>query len=265
VSEAKTRSPIKDKPLRLPGQSLQEEGDKLWEEELLPYLLSAVLFVVLAVWEWLHHFNIVASSPWLLTVTACVSTAWAVRRFFRLRPKMRAIRQGLEGEKAVGQFLDRLREQGYHVFHDVVGEGFNVDHVLLGPGGVFTVETKTWSKPVQRDARIDYDGESLTVTGRSPDREPIVQAKAQARWLAQVLIESTGRRLKVQPVVLFPGWFVAPAAAGCQRDVWVLEPKALPAFVAQQTQVLAVEDAKLAAYHLSRFIRAGERERSDRR
>lgn len=38
----------------------------------------------------------------------------------------------MEGERAVGQFLEQLREQGFHVFHDVVGTGFNVDHVLVG-------------------------------------------------------------------------------------------------------------------------------------
>jgi hypothetical protein len=58
---------------------------------------------------------------------------------------MRTLRQGIEGEKAVGQFLERLREQRYQVFHDLVGDGFNVDHVLIGPAGVFTIETKTSS------------------------------------------------------------------------------------------------------------------------
>ncbi|MBE0548059.1 MAG: NERD domain-containing protein [Rubrivivax sp.] len=118
---------------------------------------------------------------------------------------MRALRQGAEGERAVGQFLDRLRGDGYQVFHDVLGEGFNVDHVVIGSAGVFTVETKTWSKPVRGDARISYDGERLIAGSREPDRDPLLQAKAQARWLAALLAESTGRRLTVQPVVVFPG------------------------------------------------------------
>ncbi len=142
----------------------------------------------------------------------------------------------------------------------VVATGFNIDHVLIGPAGVFTIETKTWSKPLYGDARIAYDGENLTAGKLQPDRDPVVQAKAQSRWLKLLIAESTGRRLNVQPVVLFPGWFVE-AASGSQKEVWVLEPKALPALLANADHHLAAEDIKLVSFHLSRFIRSVERER----
>jgi hypothetical protein len=174
---------------------------------------------------------------------------------------MRALRQGIEGEKAVGQFLDRLRADGYQVFHDVLGDGFNIDHVLIGTAGVFTVETKTWSKPLQGDARISYDGEKLTAGKWQPDRDPLIQAKAQARWMKAQLSESTGRRLEVQPVVVFPGWYV-DAAPGSQQEVWVMEPKGLPVFLTRQAQRLSAEDVKLVSFHLSRLVRSGERERA---
>ena len=108
------------------------------------------------------------------------------------------------------------------------------------------------------DLRIVYDGNTLTVAGREPDRDPLVQAKAQAHWLRGLLLESTGRRIEVQPVVVFPGWFVE-AAPGAQRAVWVMEPKGLPAFLKNEPQRLTAEDVKLAAYHLARHVRSGER------
>jgi hypothetical protein len=255
-----TRSPIKDKPLRLPGQSLQEERAAIWADKLEPWLILALFFVMLAGWEWFRHFSPQRVSPWFFSVVAGGVVAFAAWRVQRIRPRLRALRQGIEGEKAVGQFLDRLREQGYQVFHDLIGEGFNVDHVLIGPAGVFTIETKTWSKPLRGDARIGYDGNTLTVAGRVPDRDPLVQAKAQANWLRALLTESTGRRIEVQPVVVFPGWFVE-AASGAQRSVWVLEPKGLPAFLDRQARCMAGEDVKLAAYHLARHVRSVERER----
>jgi len=61
---------------------------------------------------------------------------------------------------------------------DVVGDGFNVDHVLIGPAGVFTVETKTHSKP-RGDARVVFDGEAIQVAGMEPDRDPVVQARGR--------------------------------------------------------------------------------------
>jgi hypothetical protein len=56
-------------------------------------------------------------------------------------------------------------------------------------------------------------------------------------------------------VVLFPGWFIEPTAESKQSDVWVLNPKALPAFISNSRKRLSVEDVSLVAYHLSRFIR----------
>jgi hypothetical protein len=42
------RSPLKDKPLRLPGQSLLEERTKLWDDKLEPWLVLALFMAVMA-------------------------------------------------------------------------------------------------------------------------------------------------------------------------------------------------------------------------
>jgi hypothetical protein len=47
-----------------------------------------------------------------------------------------------------------------------------------------------------------------------------------------------------------------------RSSIWLLEPKALPAFLEQAPQRLTVEDRKLVAFPLSRFIRSEERSRS---
>jgi hypothetical protein len=50
--------------------------------------------------------------------------------------------RGAEGERKVGAILETLGP-GWHVLHDVsLGRG-NIDHVLVGPGGVFSIETKS--------------------------------------------------------------------------------------------------------------------------
>jgi len=56
-------------------------------------------------------------------------------------------------------------------------------------------------------------------------------------------------------VVLFPGWFIEPTAEARQSDVWVLNPKALPAFISNSGEQLTDEDVGLVGYHLSRFVR----------
>jgi len=42
----------------------------------------------------------------------------------------------------------------------------------------------------------------------------------------------------------------------------VLNPRALPAFLEHEQDVLADSDVAMAAYHLSRFVRAKEREKA---
>lgn len=255
-----TKSPIKNKPLRVPGQSLEEARRKLIEDRLeLPFLLT--LFVLLlAGMEWWRFFTDFKPNPIVFTVAAALLIGFFGWRFMKVLPESRALKQGIDGEKAVGQFLERLRENGYHVFHDLIGSGFNVDHVIIGPAGVYTIETKTRSKPIRGEPRIRFDGNQLTVGGYEPDRNPIIQARAQAAWLRGILVESTGRPFEVFPVVVFPGWFIEQSE-GSLRSIWVLEPKALPKFLEREPQRLKPEDVKLASFHLSRFIRGAERER----
>jgi hypothetical protein len=255
------KSPIKDPPLRQPGQSLIEERARVLEDQLLPWMMAGTTFIVLAMTEWIQELTGATNSPRLFSAVAVGAIAACAWRVVRLRPRMRQLRQGIAGEKAVGQYLERLRQDGCEVFHDVTAEGFNIDHVVVGPAGIFSVETKTWSKPERGDARVVYDGTRLTRNGLEPDRDPIVQAKAQSRWLSTIVRESTGRDFEVFPVVLFPGWFVEQDRKS-RATVWLLEPKALPAFLKQEPVKLSREEVKLAAFHLSRFIRGKERDRS---
>lgn len=249
-----TKSPIKDKPLRMPGQSLEEERRKLFEDKLETPLMLAMVFIIFAAMEWWRYLWPRPPNPYIFTAVALLLVMFAAWRVWKTRPQVHALKQGAEGEKAVGQFLERLREGGYHVFHDLIGTGFNVDHVVIGPAGIFTVETKTWSKPARGDAKIMFDGEQITTAGRAPERSPVIQARAQSSWLKALLSESTGRNFDVFPVVVFPGWFI-DQSNDCLRNIWVLEPKALVKFLANAPKKLEPDEVKLASFHLSRFIR----------
>jgi Nuclease-related domain len=51
-------------------------------------------------------------------------------------------RQGADGEKATAKALKPLSRDGWRVVHDIdTGRG-NLDHVLVGPAGVFLLDTK---------------------------------------------------------------------------------------------------------------------------
>jgi hypothetical protein len=138
---------------------------------------------------------------------------------------LRPLKLGRNGERAVGQYLEGFRAYGGRVFHDVLGDGFNVDHVLICPQGIYAIETKTWSKPWST-AKIANRGGKLLKAGFTPDRDPIAQASAAARWLQDNLENKNGRRFEVLGVVAIPGWSVDRALE--HGTVCIIDPKNLP-------------------------------------
>lgn len=252
MSNKKTKSPLKAKPLRNPGQSLDEQIDKLLEDKISPWIFAIVSIAALTGLEWYRWYTHAPYAPIPYTVLAIAVGAigfWKLRNF---RRELLRLKAGRDGEKAVGQFLETLRLDGYRVFHDIIGEGFNIDHVIIGPTGVYSVETKTFSMPIGKAPKIQFDGKTITKNGFKLDRDPIIQAKAQGKWLSELLNVSSGRIVKVQPVVLFPGWFID---SGWQHDVWVLNPKGLRQFMEKRESIVSKEDIGLLSFHLSRYIR----------
>lgn len=250
------RSPLKSAPVRVAGQSLQDEIDRVRSNEVDDALVMVAMTFVLFGFALINYFVRIPPGVILLVAGGYFvgSLLWAVPKVQRARRRLRNLRQGLEGERAVAEYLDTLREQGFKVLHDVQGEGFNVDHVLIGPQGVFTIETKTISKPIRGEARIAYDGERIRIGGFEPSRNPVVQARAEQGWLRRLLEESTGKKFTVRPVVVFPGWFVEQPK-GVDPAVWVLEPKMLRGRLLAQPVFMSDEDVRLCVFHLKRYIR----------
>lgn len=207
------------------------ERQRIWSDELVPPVLMFTLATAFAGYEWFRWFLSVPPQPVLVSVVALVAMGYAIHKSLRLRTRMRTLQLAVDGEKTVGQLLGTSRKPGWHVLHDLPGRGFNVDHVLIAPQGVFVIETKTFSKPSRGDATADYDGERLLVGGFKPQRDPIKQACALRDWVRDLLYETTGIRYPVKGVVVLPGWFVQAHRDEGPDDVWVLNPKVLPSFV----------------------------------
>lgn len=249
------KSPLKSKPLRNPGESLSNRINDLFLDQLLPYFLSVGFLSLIALLEWVRRYTDSPPNPGIYTLMALVALVVFVWKLRRVKKDVRRLRQGLEGEKAVGQFLEQLRETGAQVFHDIPGDGFNLDHVVVHRSGLYVVETKTISKPNRGEARLRYDGESITKANLAPNNAPIIQVRAARDWLASLIRESTGRLFPIRAVVVYPGWYIEPTAEAKSSDVWVLNPKALPAFISHSAEQLKPEDVHLCSYHLGRYVR----------
>jgi hypothetical protein len=157
-------------------------------------------------------------------------------RLARRWKRLIQLRLALDGEMATGEELNQLMLGGWRVFHDVQADGFNIDHVVVGPAGVFAVETKTKAKARSRDgaktATVIYDGDRLHFPGWR-GRGPLEQAKRQAEWLRKWLTSAVGEPVDVTPVLALPGWFVERKGAG---DVIVINPKERRLLVEHRTR-----------------------------
>ena len=177
-----------------------------------------------------------------LLVVALVAVVVYWRKGLR---RVESFFRGARGEERVANVLCRLPES-YHVFHDFVAGRDHVDHVVAGPAGVFSVETKSWQ------GKVEIVEGHLLVNGALPSRDPVTQAQRQADQVRTAL-KRLGYGGTVVPMVCFASdTFVSePTACG---PVKVLNAKALADWFAAQPQVVPQND-------LARLVQIMETER----
>lgn len=227
----KTKWPFKesDKLLRGPGEGLRRKLSELDETLMREFIGS--LFVALFCWplfEFLaRRVGLSGRGFWLGGLLGLVLVAGAgAWRCVRLWQKRSDYYLGWFGERLVAEKLRPLQLQGYRVFHDVPGEpgknGFNIDHVVVGPTGVTVVEVKTRRKgdarPGLKDYEIIFDGSKL-ILPQSDDRHGIQQAINEADWLRKWIFECVGLKVGVKAVLTLPGWFVRESPSPALRVV----------------------------------------------
>ena len=108
-----------------------------------------------------------------------------VERFFK----------GARGEEKVSGILKSL-PAAYHVFNDFAAGRSHVDHVVVGPGGVFALETKFWR------GRVTIEDGHVLLDGQLPDRSPVSQVLREAVLVKQTLARA-GWTGAVTPVLVF--------------------------------------------------------------
>jgi hypothetical protein len=241
-----------------PAQSLDEQIHRLVHSFVTGPVVVSFFFLLFAALEWLRYYRPYRPEPIVYSVVAGIVLTSAVIRMLLFWPRVRALKLAREGERAVEHFLDGLRQRGYCIFHHVVGKGFSLDHVLIGPAGIFTVETKIDRRAIRGNTPVIFDGEKIRLNGFEPERDTIVQAKRHANWLRGLLAESTGHEFAVHPVIMYAGCSVEWRGPK-SRSIWVLSPKWLTSFLDHEPLRLTWDDIRLASFHLNRFIGADAR------
>ena len=93
--------------------------------------------------------------PWAGLVGLAVAALAGWRLRFRPSEQARTWQRGAHGEQRTARLLDRLTRDGFVVFHDLAVPGntsANVDHLAIGPTGVFVIDSKQWTGSVHQGA-----------------------------------------------------------------------------------------------------------------
>lgn len=153
--------------------------------------------------------------PWLFVPIYVFAIIYILVKTIRTTKNRNNLRLGLEAEWFVSSELHDIEVAGYKVFHDIQCEKFNIDHLVIGPNGVFAIETKGRRKPTNSKTAAEKSQEHVVnVKGNIlefpnyTDTSIVEQATRQAKWATNWLSEATGEQIIVRPVVTIPGWFI---------------------------------------------------------
>ncbi|MBH0109595.1 NERD domain-containing protein [Salinibacterium sp. NG22] len=155
--------------------------------------------------------------------------------FRPVHPHAQSWFSGAIGERKVGDLLLQLGPE-WAVLHAVpVGKGdSDIDHVVIGPAGVFTINTKR-----HRGKKIWVGERMLMVAGQKTDH--LRNSRHEAKRAAKLLTKATGIPVGVHPVLAI----VEPASFTFRQrpqDVSIMDARRLPRWLKRRRAVLAPDE-----------------------
>lgn len=160
--------------------------------------------------------------------------------------------RGAAGERATEAILDELRVDGWTTFHDVRWPGrvrANLDHVAVGPAGIFVIDSKNWS------GRIEVREDAFWCHGRRQDK---AVAAAREAALAVAGVISAPATVTVRSALCFVR---DDAVAGWCDDVMLCSTANLREMLLTRPRVLTPDQVRLAALELDLGFQAAAQAR----
>ncbi|MEU5255285.1 nuclease-related domain-containing protein [Streptomyces longwoodensis] len=146
-----------------------------------------------------------------------------VSRLLRRPSEWDPWRKGLAGERRVGAELNRLGRQGWRVLHSIpLANKVDIDHLLIGPGGVFTINTKRHYK------RAVWVGDDSVKVDHGKPAPYARKSRAEAKRVARVLERYCDFPVRVEPVLVFVG-VTGLKVVATQLDVRVYQERQVSA------------------------------------
>jgi hypothetical protein len=198
-------------PLRRPGESILDQIDRA-AAEFAAYGMAAVVIPLGLILTYLIYLYFSGAREGALDVIYLFCLAlgfffYGCIQIFRLGVRKKRLSRVYAGLQTVAREVNRLMLSGYHVYHDFPSGRFFIDHIVVGPNGVFAIQSRTSS---YSDNGSDAEGGENRTTA------------FYASWLANWLLTAAGEALHVQPVLTRPDGTGASRLA--MHEVLVVDP-----------------------------------------
>lgn len=141
----------------------------------------------------------------------------------RLSARLQRRTRGFRGEQKVGRILDGLAPSGWLTLHEVASGRGNIDHIAIGPSGVFAIET--------RSQRGQVSVERIS-------RRRLAQASAERADLEEL----TG--IRIDPLLVFSDADIVGQPVSRRRGVLVLPARMLASHLSTRQTILTGEQVR---------------------
>jgi len=213
------------------GKAGQGARDMAFKREMVVAGILGVMLLLI----WLWSANMMSISklglPAIIVLTVGFRMVFGELekkgRHFKKRAK--DAERGARAEVKVEEKLTGLPDD-YISFHDLAFPGFNIDHLAIGAGGVFVIETKS------HGGTITSNGNQLLLNTRPPEKDFINQAWSQTYHIKNLLKERLGMEIPVKPILCFTNAFVQ--VRGTVKGVSVVNGGYLNTHITRQKPVL---------------------------
>ncbi len=183
---------------------LEADGiDRRLRRHRTAVLLFAVCFGILALLGRQHGWPELPTWGWVtVAMLVAVVGTFAAAKAVQLVRYRRRLQSLLDADRVVAQRLDEVQLRGHRVFHAVpVGDSI-IDHVVVGPIGVFAIQVVLPARPGAVTVSLARGSLTFGPGHGTAGLQPVIRGCA---GLARELGRTVGHPVKIVPTLVVPG------------------------------------------------------------
>jgi len=214
---------------------------RYWRERVVVMVAVGLLFGILI-------------GNWVVGLTLAI-LAGIAHAFWRSGP-VASIPPGVKLDRAqrvTQRKLARMERAGYRALHmrPIPGSDDIIDHLVVGPTGVYAIDSERWSKKLPIRTR---NGKQLWV-GPNSQKERLEHAKWEAGRAAELLSARLGRDIAVRPALAIYGPHI-PWDIAVIREVDVFNGERLRKYLRRRSRIREI--ARLSREDVARIHEAAD-------